>query len=290
MLFQTICIALVFLASATSVAATSLKVMSYNILYGGDQGIPLANTIKVLQRADADLIGIQEADENGPKLAKALGYDWYEVADGVRRGGVLSRYPIRKVHGQGVTVTLPQGKEVSLFSVHLRSDPYEPYDLRDGKLANAAQAVASAHRGRGPELDIVLANMAPVLSKGHPVFLVGDFNEPSHLDWTERAHKAKLHLEVVPWPTSFRVLNAGFVDAFREARPDEVKSPGYTWTPLSTPGEIHDRIDYIYYQGNEVNLRKVDVVGEQGGPEVDLVGADPYPSDHRALLGHFLVR
>ena len=47
-----------------------------------------------------------------------------------------------------------------------------------------------------------------------PVFLTGDFNEPSHLDWTTAAANAKLCPLPVTWPSSKAVVDAGFVDAY----------------------------------------------------------------------------
>ena len=52
--------------------------------------------------------------------------------------------------------------------------------------------------------------MSPAISSGSPVFLTGDFNEPSHLDWTQAAANAGLHFgKKVDWPTSHAVVNAG---------------------------------------------------------------------------------
>ena len=69
---------------------------------------------------------------------------------------------------------------------------------------------------------------------GQPVFLIGDFNEPSHLDWTQAAANAGLHFgKKVDWPTSRAVTNAGLTDSFRQLRPDEINDRGKTWTPGS---------------------------------------------------------
>ena len=97
--------------------------------------------------------------------------------------------------------------------------------------------------------------MSSALASGNPVFLVGDFNEPSHLDWTQEAANQGLNFGMkVDWPTSHSVTNAGLTDAFRQVRPDEVLDRGETWTPgYPAPNvdlnEVHDRIDFVYYKG-----------------------------------------
>ena len=65
---------------------------------------------------------------------------------------------------------------------------------------------------------------------GIPVFLLGDFNAPSHLDWTAAAVGSRPHLRaVVDWPVSRAIEAAGFRDTWREIHPDPVAEPGLTW-------------------------------------------------------------
>ena len=56
-----------------------------------------------------------------------------------------------------------------------------------------AEAIHWAKEARGTEIDKVLKVIRSVPDKNAPVFVVGDFNEPSHLDWTEAAAKAGRH-------------------------------------------------------------------------------------------------
>jgi hypothetical protein len=139
----------------------------------------------------------------------------------------------------------------------------------------------------------VLNEIAAVVPAGAPVFLVGDFNEPSHLDWTADAGPtgAGLHTHVVPWPSSTAVVNAGFIDSYREIRPDETTQLGYTWTTQNNNPEVHDRIDFVYYKGVGVTATNSQLVGSTstaGGVAADiLIGG--YPSDHRAVLTTFEV-
>lgn len=50
----------------------------------------------------------------------------------------------------------------------------------------------------------------------------GDFNEPSHLDWTEPAAREGKCPTAVAYPTSVAIAAAGLHDAFRKLHPDEV--------------------------------------------------------------------
>ena len=66
----------------------TLRVLSFNILYGGDE-IDFQKVIEVIQKANPDVVGIQEAEGNIPKLASALGWKYYDS-----RLHLLSKYPI----------------------------------------------------------------------------------------------------------------------------------------------------------------------------------------------------
>jgi hypothetical protein len=95
----------------------------------------------------------------------------------------------------------------------------------------------------------------------------------------------------VEWPESKLMADSGFVDSYRTVHADPVATPGLTWTPgyphpFVRPQETHDRIDYIYSIGAKAVAS--DVVGEVGGPDV-VVGIDPWPADHRALVTTFEV-
>ncbi len=261
-----------------------LKVMSYNILVGGGGlGEPLNRTAEVISAAGADIIGLQEQAGSTASLASLLGYH-YHVQDGDI--SFLSRYPILETLPSGIRVGLPQGQDAFLFNVHLAPYPYQPYDIRDGKIDTEAEAIAGARAARGNAMNSALNTMREPLDSGAPVFLVGDFNEPSHLDWTQEAADAGLHFGMkVAWPTSTSVVNAGLTDTFRAIHPDEVARPGDTWTPLESPGEVHDRIDIVYHAGAGIDPLGAAVVGENEA-NADIV-VTPYPSDHRAVVGRY---
>jgi endonuclease/exonuclease/phosphatase family metal-dependent hydrolase len=267
---------------------TSLKVATFNILHGGrNDGGPLLRTAEVIRASGADVVGIQESDGSAGELARLLGWNYREFSfdrgteTGNTDAAILTRFPITQTFRSGIRVEIAPRQEAFVFNVHTRAYPYQPYDIRDGTISNESQAIAAAKAARGEEIGDVLAEVAPLLAKGRAVFLTGDFNEPSHLDWTPAAAKARLHTFAVAWPTSAAVLAAGLRDSYRQLHPDEVADPGLTWTSRPQANEVHDRIDFVYFAGAGVKATDSKLLGEG-----DLA---PYPSDHRAVVSTFQI-
>ena len=281
---------------------TRVRVMSYNIHRGGTVlgRHPLSQTAKVIQAAKADIVGVQETRSpkglNGEKLAQLLGWN-YSVQP--RNRIILTRYEITGERGDGITVKLPSGKEAHVFNLHLPSNPYQPYQLLGIRpkwhkhwdtpfIKTEAEAIAAAKKARGTEVATLLKQIHSLPNKEVPVFVVGDFNEPSHLDWTAKAAKSGRHPIKVVYPTSLTLTKAGFTDAWRTVYPDEMKTPGYTWTPImkaDDPKTHHDRIDFVYFRGDGIEVTEVKIVGEN--KENADIAVTPYPSDHRALVATF---
>ena len=163
---------------------------------------------------------------------------------------------------------------------------------------NEAVVIAAAENVRGGESDSLVTAItnSGAMDAGVPVFVTGDFNEPSHLDWTQEAANAtaRPYDLKVEYPASKKMSNLGLVDAFRKVWPDEIARTGYTWTPGTPPPNIgpveaHDRIDFVYYWGNGVTAIDAMTVGiDQMNPNTD-IGITGYPSDHRAVLGSFIL-
>jgi len=274
--------------------------MTFNIWVGGESGNqPLSQTAEVIRAAKADIVGLQETHgserdgrrhDAGVGLAKLL--DWHYFNQG-GSPGILSRFPIvtNTPAKHGVIVRLPGGRDVHFFNIHFNHAPYQPYQLLNIPYANApfiktaGEAVNESRKARGGEVARLLADLNAALATGQPVFLTGDFNEPSHQDWTERAAKAGKCPLPVPYPGTLAVAQAGLRDAFRAVHPDEVATPGWTWTPTTSPTDPkdrHDRIDFVFFAGKGVTVRRCEVVGEQSR-FADIV-VTPYPSDHRAVV------
>ena len=268
--------------------------MSFNILYGGTHlGQSLEQTAAVIRLAQADIVVACEQWGNAEPLADLLGFTchivvappyWKSVA-------VLSRYPITETFANGVRLELDLQQSVCVFGVHLTSTPYQPYRVRDKAYTEIEEILDEARETREQELVDVLSEIRPLIEAGERVFLCGDFNEPSHLDWTLASAREGHHFGLeMPWPCSKRVTESGMEDAYRVVFPDVCRHPGYTWT--SVPGlgvggseraedEVHDRIDFIYYAGLGLEPRAASIVGENSR-NADLV-VSPFPSDHRAV-------
>jgi len=269
-------------ASQYPPAATGkLSVLTLNVELDGRDKLPeLAALIK---RTDADLVFLQEcaAEKCGAVLAKMLDRQYVQQGDDT---ATLSRWPIDR-DGR---VAVPGGPSVRVSNLHLFYKPYQPYQLlhipyEDGKFVSTeAEAIAEARAARGKEAEAAVAALA-----GDKVVIAGgDFNEPSHLDWTAATAAAKRHPMAVAWPSTKTFADAGYVDAYRALHPDPLAKPGFTWTPTTSPDDPkdhHDRIDFLLVRG----LKPVDVkiVGENEA-NAEIVVA-PYPTDHRGVLATF---
>ncbi|MDD7983549.1 endonuclease/exonuclease/phosphatase family protein [Lentisphaera marina] len=285
--------------------APIMKVMSYNIHRGGTVHLkqPLSQTAKAIKLAKADIVGIQEPRSpkgfTTKKLAELLG--WNHSAN-IRKGIILTPYEIVKNLDNGIKVKLPTGQEAYVFSLHLPSHPYQPYQLLGIRpswhkhtndiefIKTEAEAIQWAKKARGELISDLLKQISELPDNEAPVFVVGDFNEPSHLDWTEAAAKAGRHPIKVAYPTSSAMVKAGFKDSYRVIYPDEMKNPGLTWSPkykADDPTTHLDRIDFVYFKGKNLKVTDVKIVGENK-EKADIV-ISPYPSDHRAVVATFTL-
>jgi len=276
-----------------------LKVLSFNIWYGGDQ-VSFDSVIEAIRLADADIVGLQEPDGRTLDIAAAAGYPYADT-----RRHILSRFPLFD-SALGVTTStdappysiagldrdavhawamVAPGRVVAVANTHLTSDPYGPELVRDG--ATLDEVLANEAEVRMPEAQALVDGLGPVAARGVPVLLTGDFNSVSHLDWTPAMQAVRPEMKyLVEWPVSKLIEAAGFVDTFRAAHPDPVATPGLTWTPgrpwpVMPEGETVDRIDFVW-AANATVVGSV-LLGETGNPAVEL-SVTPFPSDHRGVL------
>ena len=296
-------------AAPSRAEQTSLTVMTYNIWGGGaNEQKPIDETVAVIKAVNADIIGVQETRlESDPctaevcpaagesvakKLADALGYFAYDQTatnDALWANAILSRYPIGQAtpNDLGVTIVVA-GRKVQVFNIHLDDAPYQPYQLLGIEygpfpyLKTADEAIKAASETRGPALKLLFDDMASA-GEADATFVFGDFNEPSHRDWTEAAVKAGRQPMVVAYPTVKAIEDKGFVDTFRAVFPDPAAKPAFTWTPTGDPAatdDHHDRIDFVLARAKALEVVAAGIVGEKS-PEADIV-VTPWPSDHRA--------
>lgn len=269
----------------------TLRMMSFNIEWGG-ANVSFASVVEAIRAAEADIVGVQEPEGNLERLARDLG--WYFD----RRNHVISKYPLVDApgaDGRFLFVEVAPGRIVAMANVHLPSDPYGPYWLREGR--PPAEVIALERRVRLPNIAPVLAALEPIHRQGVPVFLTGDFNSPSHTDLVPAADgefpQGALELA---WPVSRAITASGLRDSYREVHPDAVETPGFTWWAARpriedyNPSDPTDqaRIDFVWF-GGPASVLDSRIVGEQGARDVE-ISVTPWPSDHRAVLSEFEVR
>jgi exonuclease III len=294
-----------------ALAETTLRVMTFNVWGAGaneDKGIE--ETVAAIRAAGADIVGVQETrtepetctatdcaaagESRARALAEALGWSFHDQtaeSPALWANAVISRHPITGTSPGDLGVRLDvEGRSVWLFNIHLDDEPYQPYQILGIEYGPApfikteAEAVDWATRTRGPALDLLFADMTAAEGAA-AVFVTGDFNEPSHRDWTSTAFEDGLKPLAVNWPTTLRFFEAGFLDAYREIHPEPTAKPAYTWTPTypeDASDDHPDRIDFVLVRGQGVAVTDAAIVGEDG-PRSDIV-VMPWPSDHRAVV------
>ena len=277
----------------------TLRVMTFNIWVGGAAGKqPLKQTTEAIIKARADIVGMQETmhgkSDSSKIIADSLG--WYHFAQGGNTS-ILSRYPIKEhtPNRWGTAIELNEETQIYFFNVHFRPSPYQPYQLKKIPYGNAPfiktaeEAIEWASKARGDQVDRMLSEVNPAIKTGSPVFVTGDFNEPSFQDWTSAAAKQKIVPLPVQYPATLKVTQAGLIDTFRKVHPDEITNRGYTWTNKTKPNDpkdFHDRIDFVFCLG--AKIIKSEVVGENDA-NADIV-LSPWPSDHRAVVSTVMIQ
>ena len=244
---------------------------------------------------------------------------------------LLSKYPITdqqplypvdaQIGSVLKTRITAQNKPFLFYSVHLDYTNYACYLPRgyDGvtweKLPQPISDVdtiiqANRKSKRDEAIRDIIADVQQEAA-GQTIIIAGDFNEPSHLDWTASTKHLFDHRgAVVPWDCSVLLQEAQFIDAFRQIYPNPVTHPGFTFAAFNKDAKLsdlawapeaddRDRIDYIYYQpADGVYLATIQVVGpvetirygkKQGKDSEDgfILPKGTWPTDHKGLLAHF---
>lgn len=260
------------------------KLMTFNIEYGGTH-VDFEKVKEVIRKANPHVVAIEEAFGNIPRLAKELGWEYFDT-----RLHLISQLPLRDPpEGEGIYtfVQIAPGKVIAICNVHLPNDPEGSFAVMKG--ASADEIIELEKRARMPYIEPHLKILSRLAAQGMPVFLAGDFNAPSHLDWTEEMIGVRAQIKfALDWPISKAVMEAGFHDSFRDLYPDPRSEPGLTWWAERpqvsgwnpNPNDPQDRIDFIYRMGSVDTLESV-VIGEET--------VSPFPSDHRAVMSTFAV-
>ena len=263
----------------------TLTVMAWNIWHGGrESGTTegVARVVDVIKSSGADIICMVETYGSGAIIADSLGYYFYLRSSNL---SVMSRYPLGKTQDLfkafnfgGITAYLQQDQPVQVHPLWIHYLP-DMNRLKDPSIP-ADTLVAAEMKTRGAEIRQILSEMEPILEKADqvPVIMAGDYNSPSHLDWT--ASEKDLHGgRSVNWPVSRQMTDAGLRDAYREVYPEVREYPGLTWSPIFK-NAWQDRIDYIYFKGQTLQPVAASIVDTY---------KDVFPSDHAAVVVSFLI-
>lgn len=317
-------------------AAQQLKVMQLNLWHGGSQVEGgLESIADQIAASDADFVTMCEVRNPDGKfisnLTQALrnrGCAYYGRADGSL--AVLSRYPIDQTHrvngGIFKLVTQVDHRRVVVYSAHLNYLYYACYYPRgydgnswkkmDAPITDVNKILENNRASGRPEMIRGFINDAQSeIALGALVFLGGDFNEPSHLDWQADTKNMWDHNGcVVPWDTSVLLYENGFKDSYRVKYRNAVNYPGFTfpagnaavkieklsWAP---DADERDRIDFIYFHpAKGVRVKEAEVMGPRQSVAynkfVDETGKDRFvlpakkcwPTDHKGVLITFHVK
>ena len=265
-------------AAPAATEPMSLDLLVFNVEYGGT---PASDA--VLADLDADVVGVLESYNRLPEIAAAADYPYYNV--GLQ---ILSKYPILEPSGADglyAWIEVRPGEAVAMINTHLDYVQYGPDRLARG--VPVADVLATEEDVRLSSIETLLPSAERLLGDGWPLLFTGDLNQPSHLDWTAETAAEHGGVGAVAWPVSEALADAGLSDAYREVHPDPAAEAGTTWGGVADTKGLPDRIDYAYV-GGPVDVESSEVVGERGGPGVDL-GYAKWTSDHRAVLSTLTV-
>ncbi|SFD52416.1 endonuclease/exonuclease/phosphatase family protein [Streptomyces aidingensis] len=281
----------------------TLRVASWNAWYDFNHvWSAREKALRVLLEQRVDIVGLQEARERkgtARELATRLGWHYRDHQD---RGDVcfVSRHPIVEAAdfpGFVLVTVEVNGRRLTLCSVHLDYTHYGPHQAPVGEKRFTARVQKEEMASqRATEMGRILAEIAPRLCTADtvPVILLGDFNSPSHRDWTTAVQKSGFR----NWPATLLLERAGMRDTYRTAHPDPRTHPGETWSPTDrwsgARPEPQDRIDFVFCKGSGLSVvdSRTVLTGRitvDDGHWNQFVFND-WPSDHAMVLTTFRLR
>ncbi|MEU3743272.1 endonuclease/exonuclease/phosphatase family protein [Streptomyces sp. NPDC032198] len=259
----------------------SLKVMSLNTWHGGAKVTDGVNKIaKQVKASGADVVALQESSSPVAKeIADKMGWKYYTSSG--KDVDLISKKPIEKTdsfskESSGAKAIAAKIQGVWVYSIHLDYTKYGPYNACFDK--DSYQEIYADEASRKAQ-----AKDIAEWTGSAPAIVAGDFNTPSHLDWT-KATKATHCNSAVEWPATKAFADKGYKDSYRELHPSPAKVPGNTWSPVTKKNtdydnkpEPQDRIDFILHKGGSLKPATSNTYG--GGPD--------WPSDHLAVVTTF---
>ncbi|SMO46666.1 Endonuclease/Exonuclease/phosphatase family protein [Chryseobacterium rhizoplanae] len=250
---------------------------------------------------------------------KAKGKTYYALKG--NDNGVLSKYPIKEysefsAYHRLLTEIVP-GNEIAVYSGHLDYTNYavnyprgyDPVTFNElpAPVTDPVKISQSNNSSNRPkEIQEFLARVKEDIAKGRTIVLGGDFNEASHLDWTEAVKNLYDHRGVVMnWNSTLTLSKNGFKDSYRVMYPNEVEYPGFTWPAQASwapKADERDRIDYIfYYDDGTIRVKDSYIVGPKktvvkNTPQLETSKdkfSEPvgiWPTDHKGVWTTFAVK
>lgn len=243
----------------------------------------------------------------------ALGQQYYAGYVKGSDASIISKYPITStgpllrsavsvfnvdVHGKSVVVAVSH-LDYTYYACYLPrgyrcggSTPYNGWtQIGSPDPQPVTDTTIIAAQNRGSQRDEQMGAFLDYIAKEtRPVILTGDFNEPSYLDWTARQATMFDHNGVVyGWTTTKALSKNGFTDAYRKVYPDEVLNPGITWpsyannkgnTSWTPRSDDRDRIDFIFYKGNQVEAVDAAIIGPRASYAKSILTTDNIGNDH----------
>ena len=297
-----------FLPASTS--GDELRVLVWNAWRGGNEvERGPEKVLAVIRAADPDLILMQESyDIDGERptlgrwIASELGWNAYQSESPhlcvISPMGFNATHFHDPWHGVGVRIEDERGRAFVAWSIWLDYRAYITYALRDDPSMTDEQLIAleTDASARLKEVKALLADVDAVSTEepSIPTLVGGDFNCPSHLDWTVDTTRMYRHRRNLDLPVSLAMYENGFVDVFRQVHPDPIQHPGVTWSPMfreKDDGTVQafDRIDRLYLRNPSVGdwmLVPVAAKTLPEGWEDDRIPVPQrvFPSDHGAVV------
>lgn len=334
-----------YIKVADTFSATNLKVMQLNIWQEGTSVTNGMTYIRdVINAVNPDVVCFSEVrNYSGDWTTKivndlaAIGKTYYRGYIANTDVSLISKYPVNvnnlslplssdhgsvasfEVNVNGTAVVIcPSHLDYTYYATYLPrayacggSGIYASWNALSPFVPVTDLATISSQNLGSQRDEQIAAVVAYANTENKPILLLGDFNEPSCLDWTAKQANLFDHNGVVfEWQSTKTLKDNGFVDAYRQIYPDEVNYPGITWpaaaygktttswTPLS---DERDRIDFIFYKGVGLTATSAALVGPKGtfvknilttnGDANDVFEASNinWPSDHRGVTSTITI-
>uniref|UniRef100_A0A915IU04 Endonuclease/exonuclease/phosphatase domain-containing protein n=1 Tax=Romanomermis culicivorax TaxID=13658 RepID=A0A915IU04_ROMCU len=294
---------------------------------GADVKHGLRKIAKHVKFVQPDVLGLQEVTNDSllESLIDLLKPVYKKCSNSSSKSPILTRLQVLKSFDHtfwwcsGCKVRMSKRKNVNIWNVHLDHKNYHPYVACANKPPKTEKLLFKASRdlfrneydlNLPPSNSAVRLRQMIKLSKSinfrsnlrhrnlEPIIVMGDFNSPSHQDWTRQNKRANCGW-AFRWPVTSYLTRLGFKDSFREIYPSPEMKPGVTWSPLHkksvTKGLIEEpqsRIDFIFYSTSQsvqkpsFSLRPATSLVYHGYSPVQdkpFYKKNDWPSDHSAL-------